>query len=132
MARDGSRMVSTPSKAIEPRRFCRMPMIDLRVVVLPAPLRPSKVTTSPGATSKVTPCKTWDSPYHASRLRTASSGAVEGAGVDRAARAGSAMHASNIGLDPPRVLGDGRVVALGEHATARQHRDPVRQGSDHR
>ena len=42
-----------------------MPMIDFSVVVLPAPLRPSSVTTSPSKTSKVTPCRMWDSPYQA-------------------------------------------------------------------
>jgi hypothetical protein len=41
-------IVSTPSKVIEPRRLAMMPMIDFSVVVLPAPLRPSRVTTSPG------------------------------------------------------------------------------------
>jgi hypothetical protein len=32
-----------------------MPMMDFSVVVLPAPLRPSSVTTSPANTSKVAP-----------------------------------------------------------------------------
>ena len=38
-------------------------MIAFSVVVLPAPLRPSRVTTSPRRTSKLTPCSTWLSPY---------------------------------------------------------------------
>ena len=64
-----------PSNAIEPSRRGTMPMIDFSVVVLPAPLRPSSVTTSPAGTSNVTPCSTCDSPYQALSSRTASSGA---------------------------------------------------------
>src|SRR5688572_15408503 len=132
MAREGMRMVSTPSKVTDPLRFGRMPMIDFKVVVLPAPLRPSRVTTSPGATSKLIPCKTWDSPYHASRSRTASSGAAAAAGMLRCARAASGMHASDIGLDDARILGHGGVVAFGEDAAAGEHGDPVGQGGDDR
>ena len=44
---------SRPSKRTEPVRWPTMPMIDFSVVVLPAPLRPSSVTTSPARTSKV-------------------------------------------------------------------------------
>ena len=47
--------VSLPSNFAEPLRLPTMPMIDFSVVVLPAPLRPSRVTTSPGLTSKSTP-----------------------------------------------------------------------------
>ena len=77
---DGSPIVSVPSKRTEPRRRPTIPMIDLSVVVLPAPLRPSSVTISPGRTSKSTPCRTCDSPYHACRSRTCRSG---GAGASR-------------------------------------------------
>ena len=52
---DKSRDVSVPSNVILPSRRGTMPMIDRSVVVLPAPLRPSSVTTSPAATSKATP-----------------------------------------------------------------------------
>ena len=69
---------SLPSKRTEPVRWPTMPMIDFSVVVLPAPLRPSSVTTSPASTSKVTPCSTWDSPYQACSPSTASSGATLG------------------------------------------------------
>src|SRR5688500_10040964 len=125
MAREGSRIVSAPSNVTDPLRFGRMPMIDFRVVVLPAPLRPSRVTTSPGATSKLIPCRTWDSPYQASRFRTARSGAAEASGAVRCARAASGMHASDIGLDDARILGHGGVIAFGENAAAGEHRDPV-------
>ena len=64
------RMMSWSLNFTEPVRLPMMPMIDFSVVVLPAPLRPSSVTTSPAFTSKLIPCRMWDSPYHASRLRT--------------------------------------------------------------
>src|SRR5215207_9669494 len=131
MAREGRRMVSAPSKVTEPLRFDRMPMIDFKVVVLPAPLRPRRVTTSPGATSKLMPCRTWDSPYHASRSRTARSGALDGARTMRCASAASGMHAPDIGFDDARILGHRGVVALGENAAAGEHGDPVRQGGHH-
>ena len=44
---EGQLIVSCPLKVIDPLRSATIPMIDLIVVVLPAPLRPSKVTTSP-------------------------------------------------------------------------------------
>src|SRR5215207_4618648 len=127
MTRAGRLMVSTPSKTIEPFRLDRMPMIDFRVVVLPAPLRPSRVTTSPAATSKLIPCRTWDSPYQVSRFRTASSAAATAAvaGMLRCARAASGMHASDIGLDDARILRHGGVIAFGENAAAGEHGDPV-------
>ena len=42
-----SPMSSLPSNDTDPVRWPTMPMIDFKVVVLPAPLRPSSVTTSP-------------------------------------------------------------------------------------
>ena len=44
---DAAPISSRPSKRTEPLRRPTMPMIDFSVVVLPAPLRPSSVTTSP-------------------------------------------------------------------------------------
>ena len=71
----GGRPISScPRSVIEPVRWPTMPMIDFRVVVLPAPLRPSSVTTSPSCTSKLTPWRMCDSPYQACRSFTASSG----------------------------------------------------------
>src|SRR5918993_2376553 len=121
MERDGSRIVSTPPKLTEPVRFGRMPMIDFRVVVLPAPLRPRSVTTSPACTSNVIPCRTCDSPYHASRSCTPRRGAWAVAGAARSASIVSGMGAgSDIGLDDLGVLRHRRVIAFGEDAPARQ------------
>src|SRR6185312_10136434 len=99
-----------------------MPMIDFSVVVLPAPLRPRSVTTSPSRTSKVTPCKMCDSPYQASRFSMVSKGSG----------ARSSMAHSHIGLAHVRIIRHGLVIALGEHAAAREHRDAVGQVCDQR
>jgi hypothetical protein len=45
-----------------PRRARAIPMIDSSVVVLPAPLRPIMVTTSPSRTAIDTPWRMWASP----------------------------------------------------------------------
>ena len=55
-------IVSSPFIIIEPVRRPTMFMIALSVVLLPAPLRPSSVTSSPRLTTKSIPCKMWDSP----------------------------------------------------------------------
>src|SRR5436305_14575834 len=94
-----------------------MPMIDFSVVVLPAPLRPSSVTTSPARTSKLTPWSTWDSPYQACSPSTDSNGAP----------LTSSMADPEIGFAHIRVGRDRCVVAFGEDAAAREHRDAVRQ-----
>src|SRR3954447_3451766 len=98
-----------------------MPMIDFSVVVLPAPLRPSSVTTSPALTSKVTPCRMWDSPYQACRSFTASS-----------ARSGADSFTArpHIGFAHFRVGRNSRVVAFRQHAPARQHGDAVGDAGD--
>src|SRR6266850_2448467 len=103
---DSRSMSSRPSRRTEPRRRLTMPMIDLSVVVLPAPLRPSSVTISPWRTSKSTPWRMCDSPYHASSPRTASSG--------------SGMARAHVGLDHIRVPRHAPVVALGEDLPPRQ------------
>src|SRR5450755_2289783 len=105
-------MVSLPSSFTEPLRWLTMPMIDFSVVVLPAPLRPSRVTTSPCATSKLTPCRICDSPYHDCRSRTLSIAPDEAA---------SGMRDSQVRLDHVRVLRDRGVVALRQHLSAREH-----------
>src|ERR1044072_4939575 len=117
IAFDESLMSSRPSNCTEPERCPTIPMIDLSVVVLPAPLRPSSVTTSPARTSKVTPCRMCDSPYQACNPFTVRMGA-------------SAMPDPHVGLAHFGIVGDGRVVALGENTTAREDRDAVGQVRD--
>src|SRR5262245_62281627 len=92
-----------------------MPMTDFSVVVLPAPLRPSSVTTSPVNTSNVAPWSTCDSPYQACRPSIASNGAPPGL----------SMSDPEIRLAHERVGGDRLVIALSEYAPAREHGDAV-------
>src|SRR5215471_17541289 len=117
----GRPISSAALKRTEPERLPTIPMIDFRVVVLPAPLRPSSVTTSPGKTSNETPCRMWDSPYHACSPPT----------VRRAAApANSSMPDPQIGFPHRGIGGHLAVVALGEDAPARQHCDAVGQIGD--
>src|SRR3989440_11616029 len=112
MAFAGSRIVSVPANLIEPWRRATIPMIDFSVVVLPAPLRPSSVTTSPSRTSKSMPCRMCDSPYQALSPRTSSRRGMAG---------------SEIGLDHARVLRHGVVVALGQDLASLEHGDAIRE-----
>src|SRR5215203_1819763 len=98
-----------------------MPMMARKVVVLPAPLRPSKVTTSPSPTANAMPCRTCDSPYQACRFSTRRSSSAEN---------NSGMAGPHIGLDHLGVVGHCRVVSLGEDAPAGQHGDGLRQVGD--
>ena len=104
---DGSSIVSVPSNTIEPSRRATMPMIDFSVVVLPAPLRPSSVTTSPSRTSKSTPCRMCDSPYQALRP------------LHREQAMRRQAWPPQVRLDHLRVLRHRGVVALGEDLAAR-------------
>src|SRR5688500_10314250 len=113
----GKRMVSTPENLIEPSRRPTMPITDLSVVVLPAPLRPSSVTTSPSRTSKSMPCRMCDSPYQALRPLTSR-------------RLG--MSRPEVRLHHARIPGYRVVVAFGEDLTPLQHRDGVGKVRDHR
>src|SRR5712671_4121318 len=106
-----------------------IPMIDFSVVVLPAPLRPSRVTTSPAFTLKSIPCRMWDSPYQASRFCTARICPAAGVGFVAGASAvlRSGMTGPQIGFLDPLVLGQVGVVALRQHLPASQDRDDVGQ-----
>src|SRR3954453_3273587 len=115
---------SWPSMAISPRRWPTIPMMARKVVVLPAPLRPSSVTTSPSPTVNVIPCRMCASPYQACRSATLSSVLCSAAP--------SGMAGPHIGLDHFRVLRDRRVVAFRENAAARQHGDGVGEIGDDR
>src|SRR6185437_959549 len=118
----GGRPISSrPSKRIEPLRLATSPMIERSVVVLPAPLRPSSVTTSPCCTSKVTPCKMCDSPYQACTSAS-----------DKSAARASSMADTQIGFAHFRIFRNHIVVTLGQNATAGKHGDAVAQVRHHR
>ena len=55
----GQPATSWPCQTTRPARGGVRPMIERRVVVLPTPLRPSRQTHSPGATSSEMPNSTW-------------------------------------------------------------------------
>src|SRR5689334_20432407 len=112
IAFDESLISSRPSNCTEPDRWPTMPMMDLSVVVLPAPLRPSSVTTSPARTSNVTPWRMCDSPYQACNPLTVRIGA-------------SGMPDPHVGLTHFRIVRDRLVIAFRKHAATRQHGDAV-------
>src|ERR1700722_8418239 len=111
---------SAPSNRIEPDARPSMPMIARKVVVLPAPLRPSRVTTSPAGTSNSMPCRICDSPYQPCKPETWRS-------VFDGAPEASGMAGPYIGFDDGGVLRDFGIDALGQDLAARQHGDLVRE-----
>src|SRR5262245_53381133 len=133
IALDGRSISSWPPNTTEPVLRATIPMTDLSVVVLPAPLRPSSVTTSPERTSRSTPWRMCDSSYHAFRFRTVRSGVAPAlAMVAPATRAtASGMARSHVGLDDVGVSRDLRVVALRQDLAAGEHGDDVGQVLDH-
>jgi hypothetical protein len=106
-----------------------MPMIDFSVVVLPAPLRPSKRDDL--ALGDVEIDAVQDVGFSVPGVEVAHFEHRGGGGGARHVRCLS--HArSDIGFDHARILRDGRVVALGENLAAGQHGDAVRQRRDDR
>src|SRR5579871_1849096 len=130
MRLDGRRVVSTPSTRTDPSRLGTIPMIDRRVVVLPAPLRPSSVTTSPPYTSKSMPCTMCDSPYQAFRPRTCSRGAALESRPWMPPVPPSGMPRPHVSLYDVGILRHRLVVAFGENLAAGQHGDAVGQRRD--
>ena len=111
---------SRPSKRTEPRRCSTMPMIDFSVVVLPTPLRPRSVTTSPGCTSKRDAVQ---------NVRLAIPG-FEPVHCQHGARLGwrfSIMAGPEIGFAHGGISRYGLVIAFGEHLAAGEHRNAIAQ-----
>src|SRR5580698_3927602 len=104
---DISRIVSPPRNFTLPSRRGTRPMMDFIVVVLPAPLRPRSVTTSPSRTSKSTPCRMWLSPYQAFSPLISSIGG------------------SQIGGDYFGILRHRFIRAFRQHLAAGQHGDGI-------
>src|SRR6266850_5982671 len=121
---DANPAIWVPRNTTEPRRCGTIPMIARRVVVFPAPLRPSKVTTSPSPTAKLIPCSMCDSPYQACSSSTRNSSGTGGTG--------SGMTGSEIGFDDLGVLRHRRVIAFGQDPAAGQHCDRVGEIGDDR
>src|ERR1700751_657074 len=122
IASDASPVSSRPSRRTEPWRCSAIPMIALSVVVLPTPFRPNSVATSPARTSKVTPWRICDSPYHAWRSFTASMGGAGGFF--------SGMAGSQISFAHRRIVRHRLIIAFGQNPAAREHSDAVAQIGD--
>src|SRR3954468_10942326 len=114
-------IASTPLILMDPLREPTKPRIDLSVVVRPAPLRPSSVTTSPSFTTRSTPCRMCDSPYHTFSPLIASA----------CLPAPMLVHRAHVGFDDARVLRDFGVRAFGKHRAALQDRNRVGNAGDH-
>src|SRR5260221_3150131 len=72
MRSGGMLSVRAPRKVMLPLKGLVSPMIERTVVVLPMPLRPSKVATSPSRISNERSNRTWLAPYAVSSLSTLS------------------------------------------------------------
>src|SRR6478736_2806430 len=127
---DEARVMSSLLKRIEPVRLPMIPITDFSVVVFPAPLRPSSVTTSPAFTLKLTPWRMWDSPYQASRFLTSRTCVPVDVAVASAIFK-SGMTGPQIGFLDPLVFRQLGIIAFRQHLAARQHRDDVRKVGHH-
>src|SRR5665213_3754875 len=131
---DDARMMSRSLKRTDPVRLPMIPITDLSVVVLPAPLRPSSVTTSPALTLKSMPWRIWDSPYQACRFWTditCDPASGTGLAIEASAIFNSAMTGPQIGFLDAFVLGQVGIIAFGQNMTAGQDGDAVGQVGDH-
>src|SRR4051812_7632929 len=115
----GRLMVSWPSTLTEPSRRPVRPSTARIVVVRPAPLRPSKVTTSPGCTTMSTPCSTCDSPYQACRPLISNPAVISVSTLELT------VGGAHVGFHHLRVARDFGIRAFGQHGPALQHGDGV-------
>src|SRR5580658_10717566 len=127
---------SAPRNRMLPSRRGTRPMIDFIVVVLPAPLRPSNVTTSPSRTAKSTPCRMWLSPYQAFSplifsIALGSDVAPSGIAPSGIAASGMGELGAEIGGDHLGVFRYLGIVALRQHAASGEHGDGVAQPFHH-
>src|SRR2546427_10286871 len=99
--------MSRPLSRIDPVDCRRRPITHRSSVVLPAPFRPTSVTSSPSPTCSETSRSAWASPYRAERPSTSS--------------AGLGMSLPQVCGDDGGVLADGGVSALRDHAALLQH-----------
>src|SRR4029453_15807481 len=131
MLSEDAREISLPLNCIVPDRLPMMPITDFSVVVLPAPLRPSSVTTSPSFTLKLMPCRMCDSPYQACKSLTDNTCAPLACAAGLAAVFTSGMTCSQIGFLDARILGQFGIITFSEHLSARQHGNDVGEVGDH-
>src|SRR5579872_6978719 len=127
----GQRSTSLPRTRTEPLHFSTSPRMARRVVVRPAPLRPSKVTSSPWFTWKSIPCRMCDSPYKACSPATFRY-SPGWAGLDWAGLAsGLSIAGPHIGFDDLRIGGHLRVASFRQDRAPLQHGNLVAQVGHH-
>src|ERR1044072_295875 len=114
-------VMSRPSKTMLPALAFHNPMMVRRVVVLPAPLRPSRTARPPRGTTRSTPCRMWYWPMWVCTPDSVRIGSF---------RMESCMFGhSQIGfLDDLRTHHFGR-LAVGHQGAVVQHDDAVGQGA---
>src|SRR6476661_5696017 len=110
---------SSPPQVTVPSTWRCSPMTERSSVVLPAPLRPTRVTTSPGSTRRSTSVRTLASPYQAD------SPAISRVWSDMLVSGLSEVCGDDLVVVPDLFVG-----ALGEHLPGLQHGDGVGQGAD--
>src|SRR4051794_138735 len=118
-----SLVMSRPSNTMLPALAFHRPMMVRRVVVLPAPLRPSRTARPPRGTTRSTPCRMWYWPMWVWTPDRVSSGSA-----DCAASAG--IGSDNFGCSKIGFLYDFRLhdfarLAVRDQGAVVQHDDAV-------
>src|SRR5688572_31300767 len=111
-------VMSRPSKVIAPALAFHRPMMVRRVVVLPAPLRPSRMDRPPRGTTRSTPCRMWYWPMWVCTPESVSSGSGMGSAVCR-------FGCSKIGFLYDLRLHDLERLAVRDQGAVVQHDDAV-------
>src|SRR5438132_9850875 len=124
----GSRVISRPCKVMCPDRTGSNPMMLSMVVVLPAPLRPTRHTTSRSCTTSESPCKMWAGPRKvctctSSSIRQAPSATTPSGSLCRRCAQQRGCHG--------RVSTDVSRGAIGENSALVHHDNTIRVGKDH-
>src|SRR5436190_10906659 len=120
--------ISWPAKVTLPRLGFHSPMMVRRVVVLPAPLRPSRTVMAPRGTTKSTPCRMWYWPMWVCTPSSVSKGSAMG----RLRRTGPGAGCdTQIGLLHHRGADHLGRLAVGDQPPVVQHDDAVGQALDH-
>src|ERR1700674_2506920 len=112
-------VISAPSNRTRPAEACQSPMIVRKVVVLPAPLRPSSMVSPPRGTASSTPCKIWYGPMWVLTLSSCSSGAASDIGDTK------------IGFLHHRRGDHAGGLAVGHQLAVVQHDDAVGERAHH-
>src|SRR5436190_7306392 len=114
-------VMSWPSNTSLPCDACHRPMMVRSAVVLPAPLRPSSMVSSPRGTARSTPCRMW---YWSMCVCTPAS-------VSNGSGTSSFLHDAQIGFLHHRRCDDFRRLAVCDELPLVQHDDAVGQRADH-